>query len=69
MKLLFIHEVSWRKKVVYEIHDFPELLAMRGHDVTFFEYDEDEGDLEQTGWESQRKILSSVSLNSFAPAS
>ncbi len=61
-----MHEVSWRKKVVYEIHDFPELLALRGHDVSFLEYDEDEGNLEQRGWKSQRKILSTVSLNSRA---
>jgi glycosyltransferase involved in cell wall biosynthesis len=66
VKLLFVHEVSWRKKVVYEIHDFPELLALRGHDVSFLEYDEDEGNLEQRGWKSQRKILSTVSLNSRA---
>ena len=66
MKLLFVHEVSWRKKVVYEIHDFPELLALRGHDVSFLEYDEDEGNLEQRGWRSQRNLFSTVSLNSRA---
>ena len=41
MKLLFVHEVSWRKKVVYEIHDFPELLSIQGNEVSFFEYDEE----------------------------
>jgi glycosyltransferase involved in cell wall biosynthesis len=66
MKILFVHEVSWRKKVVYEIHDFPELLALRGHDVTFVEYDEDEGNLEHEGWDTQKKVLSSISLNSRA---
>jgi len=43
MKILFVHEVSWQKKVTYEIHDFPELLARKGHDVSFFEFDEDDG--------------------------
>jgi glycosyltransferase involved in cell wall biosynthesis len=66
VKILFVHEVSWRKKVVYEIHDFPELLALRGHDVTFVEYDEDEGNLEHEGWDTQKKVLSSISLNSRA---
>lgn len=66
MKILFVHEVSWRKKVVYEIHDFPELLALRGHDVTFVEYDEDEGKLEHEGEKLDRKIWSSTSLNSRA---
>lgn len=66
MKILFVHEVSWRKKVVYEIHDFPELLALRGHDVSFVEYDEDEGNLEHEGEKLDRKIWSSTSLNSRA---
>jgi glycosyltransferase involved in cell wall biosynthesis len=40
LKILFVHEVSYRKKVIYEMHEFPELLSLRGHDVTFLEFDE-----------------------------
>ena len=40
MKLLFVHEVSYRKKVIFEMQEFPELLALRGHDITFLEFDE-----------------------------
>lgn len=40
MKILVVHEVSYERKVVYEIHEFPELLNLRGHDITFFEFDE-----------------------------
>ncbi|MCM2314001.1 MAG: glycosyltransferase family 4 protein [Thermoanaerobaculia bacterium] len=40
MRLLFVHEVDWRHKVVYEIHDFPELLSLRGHQVVFIDYPE-----------------------------
>ena len=40
MRLLFIHEVSYRKKVIFEMHEFPELLALKGHEVTFLEFDE-----------------------------
>jgi glycosyltransferase involved in cell wall biosynthesis len=40
LKILVVHEVSFPKKVVYEIHEFPELLALRGHDVTFVDFDE-----------------------------
>jgi glycosyltransferase involved in cell wall biosynthesis len=40
VKLLFVHEVSYRKKVIFEMHEFPELLAARGHDITFFDFDE-----------------------------
>lgn len=40
MKILFIHEVNYRNKVIFEMHEFPELLALRGHDVTFFHFPE-----------------------------
>ena len=40
MKILFIHEVSYRKKVIFEMHEFPELLALKGHDISFLEFDE-----------------------------
>jgi glycosyltransferase involved in cell wall biosynthesis len=40
MRILFIHEVNYLNKVVYEMHEFPELLALRGHDVTFLHYPE-----------------------------
>lgn len=40
MKILFVHEVSYRKKVIFEIHEFPELLALRGHEVSFLQFDE-----------------------------
>ena len=40
MKILFVHEVSYSKKPVFEMHEFPELLSRGGHDVTFFEFDE-----------------------------
>jgi glycosyltransferase involved in cell wall biosynthesis len=40
MKILFVHEVSYLKKPVYEMHEFPELLARKGHEVTFFDFDE-----------------------------
>ncbi len=47
MRLLFVHEVNWRRKVVYEIHDFPELLSLRGHDVVFIDFPEGE---RRSGW-------------------
>lgn len=42
MKILFVHEVSWFNKVVFEMHDFPELLSLRGHEVHFLDFDEGE---------------------------
>jgi glycosyltransferase involved in cell wall biosynthesis len=33
MNILFVHEVDWLKKVVFEIHSLPELLSDFGHNV------------------------------------
>ena len=49
MKILFVHEVSWFNKVVYEMHDFPELLSLRGHEVHFLEFEENHS---RTHWKS-----------------
>lgn len=50
MKILFVHEVSYRRKVAYEMHDFPELFAMNGHDVSFYDFEErNHGDPKRTG--------------------
>ncbi|CAB4629992.1 MAG: glycosyltransferase [Actinobacteria bacterium] len=40
MKILVVHEVDYLEKVIYEIHEFPELLATAGHEVTFFQFQE-----------------------------
>lgn len=40
MKILVVHEVDYLEKVIYEIHEFPEMLAAAGHDVTFFQFQE-----------------------------
>ena len=40
MKILFVHEVNWRTKVIYEIHDYPELLSLAGHEVVFIDFPE-----------------------------
>ena len=40
MRILFVHEVNWQTKPVFEIHDYPELLSLRGHDVYFLDFPE-----------------------------
>ncbi|NUU04769.1 glycosyltransferase [Leifsonia sp. C5G2] len=40
MRILFIHEVNYVNKVIFEMHEFPELLALQGHDVSFLHYPE-----------------------------
>lgn len=40
MKILVVHEVDYLEKVIYEIHEFPELLADSGNEVVFFHFQE-----------------------------
>jgi glycosyltransferase involved in cell wall biosynthesis len=40
LKILVVHEVDYLEKVIYEIHEFPEMLAAAGHEVTFFQFQE-----------------------------
>ena len=40
MRILIVHEVSYLAKPVFEMHEFPEGLAERGHQVTFMDYKE-----------------------------
>ena len=40
MRFLFVHEVNWREKITYEVHDIPELLSIAGHEVTFIDFPE-----------------------------
>ena len=43
MKILFIHEVNYQSKVIFEMHEFPEMLAIAGHEVHFLEFPEGVG--------------------------
>ena len=43
MRILFIHEVDYLKKFVFEMHEFPEYLAVKGHEIVFMDFPEDEG--------------------------
>jgi glycosyltransferase involved in cell wall biosynthesis len=40
MKILVVHEINYSEKVIYEVHEFPELLALQGHEVEFLEFAE-----------------------------
>lgn len=56
MKILFVHEVSYTTKVIFEMHEIPELLAHRGHDVHFLDFREE-------GVNSNRRIPFRARLN------
>jgi glycosyltransferase involved in cell wall biosynthesis len=60
MNLLFIHEVNWRDKVTFEIHDIPELLSIAGHSVFFIDYPEVSLDKKQSKYRYVRTTYSRV---------
>lgn len=73
MKILFIHEVSYQTKFVFEMHEFPELLAIRGLKVSFLEFPEDD-----SSWQFKKRLSSQkisgrahaeVSINLITPSS
>ena len=39
MNILFIHEIDWLRKVVFEIHTLSELLSLSGHQVYAIDYE------------------------------
>ncbi len=39
MNVLFVHEVDWRNKVVFDIHTLAEALSRRGHQVYAIDYE------------------------------
>ncbi|MDD4860094.1 MAG: glycosyltransferase family 4 protein [Dehalococcoidales bacterium] len=39
MNILFIHEVDWLNKVVFDIHSLSELMSIRGHNVYAIDYE------------------------------
>ena len=39
MNILFVHEIDWLRKVVFEIHTLSELLSLKGHNVYAIDYE------------------------------
>ena len=40
MRILFLHEVNYLEKPIFEMHEFPEYLSLRGHQVGFVQFPE-----------------------------
>ena len=68
MNILFIHEVDYFGKPIYEIHEFPEHLAQLGHSVTFLEFNETKRRLGKTrSRKISGRVLPSVTLQLETP--
>jgi glycosyltransferase involved in cell wall biosynthesis len=40
LRILFLHEVNYLTKPIFEMHEFPEHLAAKGHEVAFVQFPE-----------------------------
>ncbi|WP_307794564.1 glycosyltransferase family 4 protein [Leifsonia sp. TF02-11] len=49
--------MNYLNKVIFEMHEFPELLALKGHDVSFFHYPE-APDEPGVSWRTTRQTIS-----------
>ena len=56
MKILFVHEVNYLAKVIFEVHEFPELLALAGHEVHFLHFPEGTG-ISDTSLRSRSRMI------------
>lgn len=54
MKILFLHEVSYKGKPIFEMHEFPEHMSSKGHEVFFLDYREEKSG---QGFSVQREVI------------
>ena len=66
-----MHEVNYLTKPIYEMHEFPEHLALKGHEVAFWQFPEGSnlGEVRALGWKRQipGRVVSGASLTIFTP--
>ena len=71
MRILFLHEVNYLEKPIFEMHEFPEHLAALGHEIGFVQFPEGLS-LEQVrslGWKSiiPGRVLPNQNLTLYTP--
>jgi glycosyltransferase involved in cell wall biosynthesis len=71
VRILFLHEVNYLEKPIFEMHEFPEHLAALGHEVGFVQFPEGLS-LEQVrslGWRAQipGRVLPGQNLTLYTP--
>ena len=70
MRILYIHEVNYLKKVIFEMHEFPELLSLRSNTVSFFEFPERQFDgihLKTSSRQIDGRVYPKSTLNLITP--
>lgn len=71
MRILFLHEVNYLTKPIFEIHEFPEHLARLGHEVGFVHFPEgySQSQIRELGWRRRiaGRVVDGVELDLFTP--
>ena len=71
MRILFLHEVNYLTKPIFEMHEFPEHLAALGHEVGFVHFPEglSRAELAHTQFKQaiSGRVLADVSLTLYTP--
>ena len=73
MRILFLHEVNYETKPIFEMHEFPEHLAQRGHEVGFVQFPEGlkKEQLRTMPWrkEVSGRVVEGANISLFTPKS
>lgn len=71
MRILFVHEVNYLTKPIYEMHEFPEHLSALGHEVGFWHFPEgfSKKQIAELGFKStvQGRVLDHSSIILYTP--
>src|SRR3972149_1422002 len=72
MNILFVHEVDWLKKVVFEIHNLAEGLSLLGHQVYAIDYEDtwkrgDKGGLKTREFKEVTRVFKEARVDLIRP--
>jgi glycosyltransferase involved in cell wall biosynthesis len=71
MRILFLHEVNYLRKPIFEMHEFPEYLAERKHQVGFVHFPEGESkeSLKTQPWKKEipGRVVKDTHLTLYTP--
>ena len=68
LRILFLHEVGYFEKPIFEMHEFPEYLSSRGHEVCFVDFLETKhrGEVRGEGGKVQGRVLRDVTFQHYS---
>jgi glycosyltransferase involved in cell wall biosynthesis len=71
VRILFLHEVNYLEKPIFEMHEFPEHLTALGHEVGFVQFPEgsSSSEVRALGWKAKvsGRVLPNQDLTLYTP--